>query len=211
MADTATPTLTRDERKAELELIKTKKELAVEGEKVNLTLDPETQKMVEMVDLILDATYGPVGGTDAAGATSAPATGEDPMTAGQKGTPSVKKPNPEEEAAKAAADVDPISTQCKEIDAQLGALYDQLVEEIKAAAQPDVKVESAEQLKAGAVQFLRQCNATLEMARQTLDAAKTVAEQNNAKFQSIQRAAEDLEKRSNDYRTMTTGGVKNGQ
>lgn len=118
-----------------------------------------------------------------------------------KGSPDAAEAPPKGKTK--APEVDPLTAQHKEIDAQLGKLYDELVEDIKAAAVPGATSETAEQMRAGAVQFLRQCNATLEAARQLVEDGRKIVEDNNRQIQSIEKAKADLEKRSDAYRRMT--------
>lgn len=174
-----------------MEAFKTKKELVEEGKKANLALDPDTQRMSEMISLILGAEFGVQGALT-------PKYGSDAAETPSK----VKKGASEEE-------VDPLTAQSKEIETGLETLYDELVVKIKEVAVPGSSVESSEQMRAGAVQFLRQCNATLEAARLLIEDVKKLIEQNNQQLQSIDKAKKDLEKRSEAYRSMTTGGEKN--
>lgn len=199
MANKTAPT--REERLKELEALTTE-DLLKEAKAAKLTITKKGARKPFLVNLILGAEYGlgevPGAPNGADQPTGAPAASQAP----QKGTASVKKPKPEAEEE----DENPLSSQHKEIDTQLGQLYDGLVEQIKAVAVEGVQTDSAEQMRAGAVQFLRQCNAVLESARQLLESGKSVVEQNNKQLQGIEAAKADLEKRSAAYSLMTGKG-----
>ena len=110
-------------------------------------------------------------------------------------------------------DADPLKTQQDELDIKLAALYDDLVVQIKAVTVKDVSTDSADQMRAGAVQFLRQCNATLLAAKEHLDNSKKVLEEDAKRVQEIEKSSKALEKRSEEYRRMTNPdtGEKNPQ
>lgn len=190
----------RADRATELELIDTIKDLQVEADKVNLVIKPGTSK-ADARKLILDAQFGLEGGTGVAGDTQG--------TEGADKDPDASKADKKAKKEEDQEDVDPLVAKQLELDEELGVLYDGICEQIKAVAVDGTKGESAEQMRAGAVQFLRQANATVGEARQLLENAKKVNEDNNKQRQSIEKAKADLEKRSQDYRAMTSGGEKN--
>lgn len=191
--------ITREQRQVELEKIDTVKELKIEAEKVNLVIKPGTSKADARL-LILGAQFG-VPGAGEAGEGTPPAP--PPPDAGQ--TPPDKPWTPPEK------EQDPLLSQQVELDTKMGELYEQLVEKIKEAAREGGTPETCEQMRAGAVQFLRQCNATLSEARALLENVRKVISQNNEQLQSIAKAKQDLEKRSDAYKRMTTGGAKNAE
>lgn len=199
----------RAARAVELEAIDKIADLKAEAEKVNVTLKPGTSKENART-LILDATFGPVGGVETSDGAEEPkdtnvaSTGN--VEADKEGTASQPAPAPEKKPEDAT---DPFAAQVAEQDQKLKELYDELVVLIKAAAVPGASADTAEQMRAGAVQFLRQCNAELSSARVLVETGKALAEQNNAQIQSMEKAKADIERRSEDYRRMTSGGEKN--
>lgn len=211
--------ITRAERAEQLEAVDKFADLQVEGTRVGLEIKNGTSK-VDARQLILDATFGPGSADDATvevndidnpPAEGTPPEGGDTSPSEGDGAPPATEPPaqpgngygepPEEES-------DPMSQQADEIDAQLGALYDQLVVQIKEAATPGVSGDTAEQLRAGAVQFLRQCNATLDAARQLIEEGKNINQRNNEQMQGIERAKLDLERRSQEYSLLAKGKGK---
>lgn len=184
LLDAEFPPLTREQRKVVLDAM-TPEELVAAADAAKVTPPAGTDRDGG-IKLILDAEYGVEGAVAGNGAEA----GSDASKAPQKG----KNKAPEK---------DPLELQYEETQADLTALYDELVVKIKEVVVPGGP-EVDEQKRAGAVQFLKQCSATLEQARQFLESAKGVVEQNNKQLQSIEKAKQDLIKRSDDYNRMTT-------
>lgn len=203
---TETPQISREDRAAQLEAIDTIKDLQVEADKSKLTIKPGTSK-VDARTLILEAEYKAPEASTTAGGTTPPAA-----TAGTSEVPSKVTTTPPADTpppAEVEEEIDPLQAQHEDLQARLTEMYDDLVEQIKAAVKTPGAPESADQMRAGAIQFLRQCEATLFEARQFVKTGESIVATNNQQIQSIEKAKEDLNRRSDDYNRMTTGGVKN--
>lgn len=209
---TETPTVdgkTRAERAAELDAIDKMAPLLEEAEKVNVIIKPGTSKDAAR-KLILDATFGVEGGTGE-GSNATQDASED--------AEEDKEPDEDSDAEKGASKgkskkpSNPLADKHAELDKALEGLYDDLVAQITAVQAEGIEggsVELAEQMRGGAVQFLRQCNATLSEARQLLVDAAKVVETNNAQLQGIKKASDELKKRGDAYRAATgKDGKKN--
>lgn len=96
---------------------------------------------------------------------------------------------------------DPTSAQVAKIDLALEELHRQLIEKVQEAAKNGVNSETAEAIRAGAVDFLKAANATLEEARQVNEGTKGVAAELSAQRQGIEKAKQDLMQRAESYKT----------
>lgn len=180
-------------RAAELEAMK-RPELNEEATKANLTV-PAGTKNADLVQLLLKAEFGPREGPASAEGTDGASGTSDAAAATQEGT-----------ADKSEDSVDALSEQHNEIGLRLDALYNKLVEQIKATNVEGISVETAEQQHAGAVQFLGQCNAVLAQARQFVEDGRKVCEENNRQLSEIAKAKVSLEQRSQEYCRLTGKG-----
>jgi hypothetical protein len=152
---------------------------------------------------------------NASAAPEKPATPpQPPETAPASSDPTKAPQEPKAKATKqeAAEPKDPLLQQQEDLEKELAALYETLVEQVKAVAADGTKTtEIAEQYRAGAVQFLRQCNTALMGAQQLIETIKSCIAQNNKVLQGIEEAKADLEKRAEKYRLLTNKGQKNVQ
>lgn len=204
---------TREERKVQLDAIEEMAQLKEIAKAANVTIKPGTSKDAAR-ELILGAEFGPAkdaqeGTQDASGDTDKGDTAKQASDAAEGDSEGTEDDKDEE--------IDPLELNHQEIDKELGKLYDELVERIKAAKAKQVNVsdtDTPDQMRAGAVQFLRQCNATLEAAGKLVADGAKIVEQNNKQLQDIEKAKKSLEERSAAYRRVTnpeTGEKNPGQ
>lgn len=121
---------------------------------------------------------------------AAPAGTPPPPPAAPKAPPAAPK-NQEKEPVDSAADV---------LDADLEALHVELLDRVKDVKNQRATGESAEAIRAGAVDFLKAANRVLDEARKLNESTHQIAAELSQQRQGIDRAAEDLNRRSEVYR-----------
>ena len=180
MTDT-TATVTRDERRTALEEL-TKAEIATF---IKTDVDVPATTKDALIAMVLEAEYG---AADASGGTD--------------GTAGAPKDKDTAEGASNDTTEEPLVAKTRELDEKLGALYEELLTRITEAHVDEATGDTCDQMRAGAAQFLRQCNATIAEARSLLEDCKKVNALNAQQLDKIRKAGEDLERRSQEYNKM---------